>query len=313
MSDGDHIETVYSYSLRSSYGSSRWSPPPTLLNNIITEQVISAPLLIIRYEYEIENYYYHPIRSGFRISDPMTVSSHGYCAYDLLLFANISSAMEAIQNMIIDSDPFFPLIMPLDWCYNLVNQVAHEILLQRDIYRFRSENICLELDIIIQNRIVDHDELENSSNDDDDDDDDEYEHEEIFINESFDVEQEHVIVRPPELLESLVLEVYTDEDDDEYDYEYEHEEIFINESFDVEQEHVIVRPAPPELLESLVLEVCTDETNIEYDQCVICMEEFIVGEKIQRLPCSHCFHENCIFCWFRNKDTCPICRYGEQL
>lgn len=267
MSNGDHIETVYSYSLRSSYGSSRWSPPSTLFNNIGTGQIIT-PFLIIRYEYEIENYYYHPISSGFWISDPMTVSSHGYCAYDLLLFANISSAMETIQNMIIESDPFFPLIVPLDWCYNLVNQVAHEIL-QRDIYR--SENIiCLELDIIIQNRIVDHI------------DHDEYGHR---VDEREDSD---------------------DDDDDEY------EEIFINESFDVEQEHVILRPAPPELLGSLVSEVCSDETNIGY-QCVICMEEFIVGAKIQRLPCSHSFHENCIFCWFQDKATCPICRYGEQL
>lgn len=60
-------------------------------------------------------------------------------------------------------------------------------------------------------------------------------------------------------------------------------------------------------------EVCTVETNIEY-QCMICMDEFVVGSKIQRLPCSHCFHEDCIFFagFDLDKTTCPICRYGHE-
>ena len=73
--------------------------------------------------------------------------------------------------------------------------------------------------------------------------------------------------------------------DDDYD---EYERVLINESFDAEQEHVNLRPAPPELIRSMVTEVCTAEINIEY-QCVICMEEFIIGIKIHCLPCSHCF------------------------
>uniref|UniRef100_A0A0D9XWT8 RING-type domain-containing protein n=1 Tax=Leersia perrieri TaxID=77586 RepID=A0A0D9XWT8_9ORYZ len=29
-------------------------------------------------------------------------------------------------------------------------------------------------------------------------------------------------------------------------------------------------------------------------QCVVCLEDFEEGEILTRIPCSHCFHENCI-------------------
>jgi hypothetical protein len=52
------------------------------------------------------------------------------------------------------------------------------------------------------------------------------------------------------------------------------------------------------------------------EQCSICQEECkssapiksSVSSNIRRLPCSHMFHEECIFLWFDNHDTCPNCR-----
>ncbi|KAM0044984.1 putative transcription factor C2H2 family [Helianthus debilis subsp. tardiflorus] len=42
--------------------------------------------------------------------------------------------------------------------------------------------------------------------------------------------------------------------------------------------------------------------------CSICLNDFIVAENIQRLPCDHYFHHQCILRWFSCKNNCPICR-----
>jgi hypothetical protein len=44
-------------------------------------------------------------------------------------------------------------------------------------------------------------------------------------------------------------------------------------------------------------------------QCSICFDEFILAEPdVRKLPCSHLFHEKCIFPWLRTSGTCPVCR-----
>ncbi|KAB2630828.1 hypothetical protein D8674_008347 [Pyrus ussuriensis x Pyrus communis] len=45
--------------------------------------------------------------------------------------------------------------------------------------------------------------------------------------------------------------------------------------------------------------------------CSICLEEFVVGlEDLRSMPCTHVFHENCIWRWFeRSHLNCPICRF----
>ena len=46
-------------------------------------------------------------------------------------------------------------------------------------------------------------------------------------------------------------------------------------------------------------------------QCSICYED--MTSKSVRLPCQHCFHDECIIKWFQSKKsifdcTCPMCR-----
>ncbi|KAJ7954771.1 RING/U-box superfamily protein [Quillaja saponaria] len=43
--------------------------------------------------------------------------------------------------------------------------------------------------------------------------------------------------------------------------------------------------------------------------CPVCMEKFVVGTLIPRLPCSHMFHRNCIGMWLKKVPTCPLCRF----
>jgi hypothetical protein len=43
--------------------------------------------------------------------------------------------------------------------------------------------------------------------------------------------------------------------------------------------------------------------------CSICMEEFVDGDIVRVLPCSHRFHPSCIDPWLLKKSgTCPLCR-----
>ena len=42
-------------------------------------------------------------------------------------------------------------------------------------------------------------------------------------------------------------------------------------------------------------------------KCVICLEEFVVGDIIIFFPCLHSFHKKCIYNWFEKKETCPLC------
>lgn len=40
--------------------------------------------------------------------------------------------------------------------------------------------------------------------------------------------------------------------------------------------------------------------------CVICLEDFLVGDEVLRLPCAHLFHATCASEWLRHKPVCPL-------
>ena len=42
-------------------------------------------------------------------------------------------------------------------------------------------------------------------------------------------------------------------------------------------------------------------------ECVICLQEYSIGEKICYLPCFHFFHSDCIKKWIDTSSKCPIC------
>ncbi|KAG0479917.1 hypothetical protein HPP92_010775 [Vanilla planifolia] len=43
-------------------------------------------------------------------------------------------------------------------------------------------------------------------------------------------------------------------------------------------------------------------------KCIICQEDYVVGEEVGRLQCDHRFHVDCIREWLRLKNWCPICK-----
>jgi len=44
-------------------------------------------------------------------------------------------------------------------------------------------------------------------------------------------------------------------------------------------------------------------------ECIICVHNFCVGEKVRWLRCPHAFHVECIDVWaLRHKNQCPLCQ-----
>lgn len=69
-------------------------------------------------------------------------------------------------------------------------------------------------------------------------------------------------------------------------------------------------PAPRETIDQLPkVKITKEQVEIKL-QCSVCMEDYKVDETVQKLPCDHLFHENCIVPWLELHDTCPVCRKG---
>nr|GEX48940.1 UDP-glycosyltransferase 83A1-like [Tanacetum cinerariifolium] len=43
-------------------------------------------------------------------------------------------------------------------------------------------------------------------------------------------------------------------------------------------------------------------------ECVICMEDWGVGDVVKEMPCQHKFHGGCVEKWLQIHATCPLCR-----
>lgn len=43
-------------------------------------------------------------------------------------------------------------------------------------------------------------------------------------------------------------------------------------------------------------------------ECMICFDEYKVGDEVRRLPCMHLFHADEIDKWLQTNRTCPICK-----
>lgn len=45
------------------------------------------------------------------------------------------------------------------------------------------------------------------------------------------------------------------------------------------------------------------------EACTVCHDAYDAGAEVVELPCSHCFHEDCISPWLDTHNSCPVCRY----
>ena len=64
----------------------------------------------------------------------------------------------------------------------------------------------------------------------------------------------------------------------------------------------------PSAINRLPTEVVTTEIVSADGTCYICLENFILEEKMRKLPCGHKFHNCCIDRWLKVARTCPSCK-----
>ena len=43
-------------------------------------------------------------------------------------------------------------------------------------------------------------------------------------------------------------------------------------------------------------------------RCAVCLESFLRGDRVSRLPCTHQYHRACIERWLSSHVECPVCR-----
>ena len=77
----------------------------------------------------------------------------------------------------------------------------------------------------------------------------------------------------------------------------------------IDPETYKIPPASMETLKNLTRTFLNKTNKPNNNYCTICSEEISQNESIIKLECSHCYHENCILDWLKEKSVCPMCRY----
>ncbi|KAL8224479.1 hypothetical protein R6Q57_019954 [Mikania cordata] len=70
-------------------------------------------------------------------------------------------------------------------------------------------------------------------------------------------------------------------------------------------------PASRESIDGMpVVEVKgTDEIESLGGECVICLDEWRIGDAVKEMPCKHKFHGGCVDRWLQIHGSCPVCRH----
>ncbi|VVB13310.1 unnamed protein product [Arabis nemorensis] len=62
-------------------------------------------------------------------------------------------------------------------------------------------------------------------------------------------------------------------------------------------------------LKRIPVDSYSSELKMKATECLICLGEFVEGEKVRVLPkCNHGFHVKCIDTWLLSHSSCPTCR-----
>jgi E3 ubiquitin-protein ligase RNF181 len=55
-------------------------------------------------------------------------------------------------------------------------------------------------------------------------------------------------------------------------------------------------------------EVTLKINKLLQEECAVCLKDFVAEDNLRAMPCTHAFHDQCIFQWLRLNATCPLCR-----
>mmetsp|Transcript_34507 Transcript_34507/g.78775 ORF Transcript_34507/g.78775 Transcript_34507/m.78775 type:complete len:310 (-) Transcript_34507:198-1127(-) len=73
-------------------------------------------------------------------------------------------------------------------------------------------------------------------------------------------------------------------------------------------QEVIEQSKRAHLLGELPHEKFNPEQHKDLNECELCLQEYVAGEELLRLPCMHLFHCNCVTPWLQKSYTCPVCQ-----
>ena len=88
--------------------------------------------------------------------------------------------------------------------------------------------------------------------------------------------------------------------------EMSHVEHISHQTFEEDHNVEKITPISKEYFSKLI-EVILSNEDIK-KECSICQTTFEKELKGLKLECNHIFHKDCILGWFKQKNTCPICR-----
>ena len=56
-----------------------------------------------------------------------------------------------------------------------------------------------------------------------------------------------------------------------------------------------------------IKKIFSKSINTPTEMCVICLENYTKNDKCAMLKCEHVYHEQCLYEWFNERITCPLC------
>ena len=66
---------------------------------------------------------------------------------------------------------------------------------------------------------------------------------------------------------------------------------------------------PKSSLKKIPTKKFAEGDEVQWETCCICLDDYVVGDKLRILPCGHAYHMKCIDPWLlKNKRVCPQCR-----
>ena len=95
-----------------------------------------------------------------------------------------------------------------------------------------------------------------------------------------------------------------------YSFHYDNNELQYNYRENVFESYSISsfnKSIANDIINNLVSNKINDVNKISNDNCIICLENYKIGDSYITLPCIHNFHDECIKKWLSLKNKCPIC------
>ncbi|KAK7256173.1 hypothetical protein RIF29_29610 [Crotalaria pallida] len=86
------------------------------------------------------------------------------------------------------------------------------------------------------------------------------------------------------------------------DEEYQNDDVEDQNGWGLTDEEIVTS------IRHKTFELVNKETIENKEACGICQEDYVNGEKIGQLDCSHKFHIDCIRNWLVRKNICPSCK-----